>query len=274
MKDIKCDWNAKKNQIGYIENRPFYDASQELDLSNVIDGYDYSSEWGFAKVSDNPDDFVVYDNVEYYYINFLGGKEGRMEEIGYQDGNLLLNICPDGTSSSESTIVAIVRSGDCGVMYGGHYYPLPLTPGIWVRRDPVQGNILYSVYSKDVHPIPEKYLPDSVKPFVVNIIESENESGEPVYSADKTFEEIVAAHEAGKDVYALYLNVKCPLVYRDDMTIEFSQAHHFPIDPVMLGVGVGIIAINVSGEVFLEMMDYPLASTRITPIIPPGIQVG
>ena len=35
-KDIKCDWNAKKNQIGYIENRPFYEEIRYPDINGEI----------------------------------------------------------------------------------------------------------------------------------------------------------------------------------------------------------------------------------------------
>ena len=235
----QADWSQNDpNGAGYIKNRPFYDASQELDISNPIGFYDYNSQLGFAKVSDNPDDFIVYDNTEYYYVDRQGGGEGRINAIQHQNDNLLMNSSnPDG--SSKTTIVAIVRRGDCTVMYDGYSYYLPaLTPGIWVRRDPVYGSVLFSVYSKDVHTIPEKYLPDSMKPFMVNVIweETQNENGEweGRFSADKTFTEIQAAVSAGMEVSAVIDGMKHSLSFHEEEYLEFLFNEVLPDDAGVL----------------------------------------
>lgn len=83
---------------------------------------------------------------------------------------------------------------------------------------------IYCEVPGDIHPLDSKYIPDDVKPLTVNI---DYDKSTDTYSADKTYLEIVAAHEAGRVVQAVLSenslgSTTIPLTFIDPYMATFS----------------------------------------------------
>ena len=157
---IQSDWTQNDETApDYIKNKPFYDNSWVLDTSNVLELNDINSDVGFVLVSNNPDDFYLSDSINYYgkYKN----TEYKLTTPYYPtyDCNAFRYTDDNG---NETTICYVVRQENTKIYIrnaGKHYEISNPSIGIWVKRDPQFGNKA-SIYTKDVHKIDEKYLPD------------------------------------------------------------------------------------------------------------------
>ena len=160
---IQSDWTQNDETApDYIKNKPFYDNSWVLDTSNVLKTNDINSDVGFVLISNNPDDFYLSDNINYYgkYKN----TEYKLTTPYYPtyDCNAFRYTDDNG---NETTICYVVRQENTKIYIrnaGKHYEISNPSIGIWVKRDPQFGNKA-SIYTKDVHKIDEKYLPDLAK---------------------------------------------------------------------------------------------------------------
>ena len=72
-KDIKCDWNANENQIGYIKNKPFYEENMYPDVNGEI--YVYADN-----TIELPYYYTAYPNNENYEIRISSINSGIMIE--------------------------------------------------------------------------------------------------------------------------------------------------------------------------------------------------
>ena len=157
---IQSDWTQNdETAVDYIKNRPFYDNSWVLDISNVLEFNDINPDVGFVLVSNNPDDFYLSNNINYYgkYKN----TEYKLTTPYYPtyDCNAFRYTDDDG---NETTICYVVRQENTLIdIYnvGTRYEISNPSIGIWVKHDPQFGKKA-SIYTKDVHKIDEKYLPD------------------------------------------------------------------------------------------------------------------
>ena len=157
---IQSDWTQNDESApDYIKNKPFYDNSWVLDTSNVLKTNDINSDVGFVLVSNNPDDFYLSDNINYYgkYKN----TEYKLTTPYYPtyDCNAFRYTDDDG---NETTICYVVRQENTKIDIhnaGKRYEISNPSIGIWVKYDPQFGKKA-SIYTKDVHKIDEKYLPD------------------------------------------------------------------------------------------------------------------
>lgn len=92
---------------------------------------------------------------------------------------------------------------------------------------------VYCEIPGEVHPLDLKYLPDSVKTFTVHITYDEETD---TYGADKSFEEIKAAYEAGQVVQADSHGWLLPLTQIDDMAAYCRLAYDRGGETIALGV--------------------------------------
>ena len=218
------DWNQyDPNGAGYIKNRPFYEIPAyhigALTLSATsADTLKYS--------------FIEADNdVLKYLYNNLNGKGEVLEVI--IDGNHY--IC-----SAQGDRGFVGFDGDLG---GQLRWTVNYETSVIINNN---GNLIagneyevnfYDASTYDIHQLDEKYLPDSVKPFMVNFEQSvtENENGEIEYviSADKTFIEILEALNSGMDVYAVSNGIKVAATYWDDGMVEFTHVSRSPHGPFL-----------------------------------------
>lgn len=104
-------------------------------------------------------------------------------------------------------------------------------------------------YKQDtlIHKIDEKYLPDDIggaSVFTVNITVNEDGS----YSADKTFDEIKAAHESGKVVMSSYMDAIFPCASITEEDILFAYA--------------SVYEAGVCGEAFYMLQDNTIGYIR------------
>ena len=133
-----------------------------LDTSNVLEINDINSDVGFVLISNNPDDFYLSDeNIEYYgkYKN----TEYKLAISHYSMYDCEAFLYTD--DGNKTTICYVVRQENTSIKIynvGTRYKISNPSIGIWVKRDP-QGREMASIYTKDVHKIDEKYLPDLAK---------------------------------------------------------------------------------------------------------------
>lgn len=86
-----------------------------------------------------------------------------------------------------------------------------------------------SIEKETLKPIDPEYMPDSVKSFIINVSNTDG-----VYSADKTFEEIEAAYNAG-----------CSLVARTKITATPVVEYTYTLQAVVPGMGYSFLYISV-----------------------------
>ena len=182
---IQPDWNQNDDtQPDYIKNKPFYDNSWVLDTSNVLKTNDINSDVGFVLVSNNPDDFYLSDNNINYYGKYYNNTEYKLtiSHDVMDDCEAFLYTDDDG---NKTTICYVVRQENTSIKIynvGTRYEISNPSIGIWVKHDP-QSSKMASIYTKDVHKIDEKYLPDLAKQPDWN----QNDDTQPDYVKNRPF---------------------------------------------------------------------------------------
>ena len=161
---IQSDWTQNdETAVDYIKNRPFYDNSWVLDTSNVLKTNDINSDVGFVLISNNPDDFYLSDNNINYYGKYKNTEyKLTISHYTMYDCEAFLYTDDDG---NKTTICYVVRQENTSIKIydtGTRYEISNPSIGIWVKHDPQFGKKA-SIYTKDVHKIDEKYLPDLSK---------------------------------------------------------------------------------------------------------------
>ena len=193
---IQSDWTQNNETApDYIKNKPFYDNSWVLDTSNVLKTNDINSDVGFVLVSNNPDDFYLSDNNINYYGKYYNNTEYKLTISHYvMDGcEAFLYTDDDG---NKTTICYVVRQENTSIKIynvGTRYEISNPSIGIWVKHDP-QSSKKASIYTKDVHKIDEKYLPDlsQLSEEIANCIKS------PASAEVGQIVKIAAVDDAGK----------------------------------------------------------------------------
>ena len=159
---VQPDWNQNDDTAAdYIKNKPFYDNSWVLDTSNVLETNDINSDVGFVLVSNNPDDFLSDAPGIIFYGKYYNNTEYKLTISHYTmyDCEAFLYTDDDG---NKTTICYVVRQENTSIKIynaGTRYEISNPSIGIWVKHDP-QSSKMASIYTKDVHKIDEKYLPD------------------------------------------------------------------------------------------------------------------
>ena len=201
---------SKKPNWDNIKNKPFYDNSWTLDTSNVLKTNDINSGFGFILVSNNPDDFYYDENIEYYCK--YDDKEYKLNYELWSIYNCdVFNYNNDEDNKTTAAYVVTQENTSIYVYGGGTKYEISNPSiGVWVKHDP-STNYKASIYTKDVHTIDSKFLPEIEIPqsTMLVIITSNNDR---TYSADKTFDEIFEFHNNGGIVEVLFQNIILPLV--------------------------------------------------------------
>ena len=157
---FQSDWNQNdENAQDYIKNKPFYDNSWVLDTSNVLEINDINSGVGFVLISNNPDDFYLSDDNIGYYGKYKN-TEYKLAISHYPMYDCEAFLYTD--DGNKTTICYVVRQENTSIKIynvGTRYEISNPSIGIWVKHDPQFGKKA-SIYTKDMHKIDEKYLPD------------------------------------------------------------------------------------------------------------------
>lgn len=231
---------SKKLNWDNIKNKPFYDNSWVLDTSNVLETNDIDSSTGFVLVSNNPDDFYLLDSsddiicygkydddIEHKLTCIDSSLSGHIDYYYTDDDGNKTTMCY--VVMQENTSIDIYRSGI-------RYKISNPSIGIWVMHDPTLNSIA-SIYTKDVHKIDPKFLPEVPQQSSIMIINiRQNDDG--TYSADKTFSEILDVFKSGGSVYVYnsQYNVFMPLLIINNIRVVFRSFFAFDDGAIIIFV--------------------------------------
>ena len=226
---------SKRMSWNDLKDKPFYDASWELDTSDVLETNDINSGTGFVLVSNNPDDFNNNENIK-YYCKYGGFEYELTHDIWAVDNCEEFYYYYNDDESKKTTVAYVVTSENTPInVYdvGTKYFISNPSVGAWVKHNP-QSKAIASIYTKEIHQIDPKFIP----PSIMTVTVTEHDDGS--LSADKTFEEISEAYKAGKVVQCGFFNIIMPLsfydenvgviFYKDDIVVMDAQFLNIYID--------------------------------------------
>lgn len=207
---------SKRMSWNDLKDKPFYDASWELDTSDVLETNDINSGTGFVLVSNNPDDFNNNENIK-YYCKYEGFEYELTHNIWAVDNCEEFYYYYNDDESKKTTVAYVVTSENTPInVYdvGTKYFISNPSVGVWVKHNP-QSEAIASIYTKEIHQIDPKFIPSTVMTVTV----TENDDG--TCSADKTFEEITEAYNAGKVINCKIGEIILPLFLRTNYNLLF-----------------------------------------------------
>lgn len=191
------DWEQNdETAADYIKNRPFYDATIALPkelITDVQDFVEYRLQPYVGKeFFDHLADYTVrYNSVDYKFDTAGSTYFSGANFIGVGCHPVKTPGCPPLTSSDVPFVIFRVTSQPGTV--------LDNQPAYVDIHNIVDGNKDIEILRTNVKQIDPKFIPDNR--FIVTVA-----LNNAIWTADKTFAEIKAAYEAGKDVVASFLD--------------------------------------------------------------------
>lgn len=225
---------SKRMSWNDLKDKPFYDASWELDTSDVLETNDINSGTGFVLVSNNPDDFNNNENIK-YYCKYEGFEYELTHNIWAVDNCEEFYYYYNDDESKKTTVAYVVTSENTPInVYnvGTKYFISNPSVGVWVKHNP-QSEAIASIYTKEIHQIDPKFIPSTVMTVTI----TQNEDG--TYSADKTFEELYEAYNSGRAVQCAYYDfvISLTIYFKDN---GFIFIHESVNDGHIVGVFIGL----------------------------------
>ncbi len=237
---VQPDWDQNDPTApDYVRNRPFYNEGFELDLSNPTATYDFSSSFGFLKVSNDPNEWPTSDADKMHYL-VKGVDYGPDSTVNnnwaYYNANVYSVKVDEDTSIS---VLAVIRQENTEITvdsYGNSYTMTNPEIGIWAAYDPGDNSkTLQRVYYEDIHTIDPKFIPET-EPNGMVVTITQDDSGNP--AADKTYDEVYAAVHQGSNV-ACYMDglvLQVLSASPDDGFIQFQSVGVFPEGSGTIGI--------------------------------------
>lgn len=243
---VQADWGQNDPEApDYVKGRTHWEESNQtvIEWDGDTEGRDSTviGEDTFYKVSD---DTPGMPELVGAHLTFVTGEQFVVAESEIMDfGDVLL--------LGRSMVVAKKTE----FAFNGMSFVFPSVGAYFALDDSVQiSKLTYG--STVVHPLDEKWIPESIaRRFYLNIT-ADPETGEPV--AAETFEEVLSAYNAGMDIVAKVaspddgLPFCIPLVgYFDEFVFALDQSSY--MDAYLYGVRI-IYAPNLL-EVFYDFVD-------------------
>lgn len=159
----QSDWNQNDSTASdYIKNRTHWDESFILDVSDSDEAYDFDSDFGFLRVSTNPDDFP--NDIEGLIVEYNDVVYSNVTHNNWPAHNAAVYSIEVDDVEYDVAVVVRQENTDITVYKGGTRYRIT-NPGIgvWVIYDPgVSSRATAKIYTNNVHPLDEKYIPNTI----------------------------------------------------------------------------------------------------------------
>lgn len=212
----QADWNQSDSAaVDYVKNRTHYDVSFNLDTTKTLGSIEFNSSFGFRKVSDSIINIPESVNAEYQ------GEIYSVHENIFPEYNAHEYIITINDMKTTVAMVITQENTSIPVRYHGTVYIVNNPSiGTYVLMNPggIDCPVVVTLFSDDVHPLDEKFIPDSVKHMYINITQNEDGS----FSADKTFAEIQEHINNGGTVSAMFAHeLNMALILVDPGTFIF-----------------------------------------------------
>ena len=159
----QSDWNQNDSTASdYVKNRTHWDESFTLDVSKSDDSYNFNSDFGFLRVSTNPDDFP--NDIEGLIVEYNDVVYSNVTRNNWPAHNAAVYSIEVDDVEYDVAVVVRQENTDITVYKGGTRYRIT-NPGIgiWVIYDPgVSSRATAKIYTNNVHPLDERYIPDTI----------------------------------------------------------------------------------------------------------------
>ena len=159
----QSDWNQNDSTASdYVKNRTHWDESFTLDVSKSDDSYNFNSDFGFLRVSTNPDDFP--NDIEGLIVEYNDVVYSNVTHNNWPAHNAAVYSIEVDDVEYDVAVVVRQENTDITVYKGGTRYRIT-NPGIgvWVIYDPgVSSRATAKIYTNNVHPLDEKYIPNTI----------------------------------------------------------------------------------------------------------------